>query len=517
MKTPYKVLGAGVATMLGRQSDLKKILGKLGRETPEHTSVIGAKYIGKTVFLNAVAQHFEANKGVFDACVYWDISRYTPSDDAEFFKKFASQIEKSINDVGKDYKEFFEKGTFETLKDVFEDLQEKSRRILIVIDNLDKLLQIGHLSRDAWDNLRTLGELSSVWFVTGSRKRLRELIGSPEVQGSPFWNLFGDTPMILRAFGEEDWSDFLAPFDGRKIVFVKGANAELDNYTGGMPILASAFCMNLWEKLADDQAITNETVVEMSKDFVSEKQDILKEIWNGCGDEQGIIEDLANERIDKSSIHQKELTNLENNGIVLKKNGKVCRLMKEFLDFEKPQVRKIQILFGKTEDFEKNIKRVLQLRLDQIKDLDSQLQFSLQSMVSKMDQPTHFVREIRGLVDRAFVVVWSQEFPDGQIPETFSQRWRFSGDDNAPSGRIDRISGNLSTQCYLLDLLTNVEKHGSTRISRAGYLLMSFLKNVGDFGQHLGNYSVLNGFVFSVCLSAIEMCELITKDLSKNN
>lgn len=511
--------------MFGRQSDFKKILGKLERQTPEHTSVIGAKFIGKTVFLNAVVKHLESNSSTFTACIYWDISRYTPTDDADFFKKLAGNLSNLIDQIGDQYGEFFKAGTFETLKDVFDDLQENDKRILIVIDNLDKLLQIGQLSRTAWDNLRTLGELSSVCFVTGSRKRLRELIGSPEIQGSPFWNLFGDTPMTLTAFTDEDWAEILAPFGERQIKLEKGACTELENFTGGMPILASAFCINLWENLSDGANATNETVTEMVNGFVAGKQDILKEIWADCADSQGSIEDLANEKIDKSSIDPKELENLENNGIVLKKNGKVCRLMKEFLDYEKPQIKELERLFGSTENFDKNIKKVLQLRLSQV-NVDETLLNFLRLAVENIYDPKVFCAQLRNLSKRALELIWKKDLPDGKIPDDWVNGWKQTdrkGNDperHPPEGIIPAGGRQL----YLLNLMTDARKAGESCVSRTTYLMLDYLYGVGDFGAHLDdnnlvegkNYPVPDEFAYTVCLQAIEMCDLLSRDLSKS-
>ena len=85
------------------------------------------------------------------------------------------------------------------------------------------------------------------------------------------------------------------------------------------------------------------------------------------------LQDLAFKRVNKSSVHGRNLTNLENNGIVSKKNGKVCRLMREFLDYEQPQIKDLERLFRKEENYKKNLEKVLLLRLNQLQEVDETL------------------------------------------------------------------------------------------------------------------------------------------------
>jgi hypothetical protein len=44
--------------------------------------------------------------------------------------------------------------------------------------------------------------------------------------------------------------------------------------------------------------------------------------------------------------------------------------------------------------------------------------------------------------------------------------------------------------------------------------MIDYLQSVGDFGQHLDDSQVPEGFTHAVCLTAIEMCDQLTKNLS---
>ena len=76
--------------------------------------------------------------------------------------------------------------------DVFADLAKEKEiaRILVVLDGFDHVLAGTGLTRNLWDQLRELARRPSLRLVTGSRRRLRELCRTEEVQSSNFWGIF---------------------------------------------------------------------------------------------------------------------------------------------------------------------------------------------------------------------------------------------------------------------------------------------------------------------------------------
>ena len=74
---------------------------------------------------------------------------------------------------------------------------------------------------------------ASLRLVTGSRKRLRELCKTEDSRTSDFWEIFYDTPLMVGCLEEEDWEDFLHPFESRAIAFDSSGperNDKLDRW-----------------------------------------------------------------------------------------------------------------------------------------------------------------------------------------------------------------------------------------------------------------------------------------------
>ena len=68
------------------------------------------------------------------------------------------------------------------------------------------------LTRNLWDQLRSLAQRTSLRFVTGSRRPLRELCRTEESRTSDFWEIFYDTPVRVTALDDSDWDPFFNRF-----------------------------------------------------------------------------------------------------------------------------------------------------------------------------------------------------------------------------------------------------------------------------------------------------------------
>src|SRR2546429_4271104 len=94
---PYLVLKPGIAHLRGRSNEWKSVLRRLEKHVPDHVSVVGPRYIGKTVFLNAVGEYLTTKHDHFDGCVYWNVGHDTPQTDTEFYRKFGHYASKAIS------------------------------------------------------------------------------------------------------------------------------------------------------------------------------------------------------------------------------------------------------------------------------------------------------------------------------------------------------------------------------------------------------------------------------------
>jgi len=213
------------------------------------------------------------------------------------------------------------------------------------------------------------------------------------------------------------------------------------------------------------------------------------------------------------------LLTLKQRGFVREKGSelKACRTIEQYVKTYKPQATELPRLFSRAVDYNRNIKSVIKLRFGQLDQVDERLIEHIRFAIEKLDKPYLFVNEIRSLVNRAFTVIWASDLPDGRIPAEWTAGWRQLDrngrpiERNPPEGIIPDEGGR---QCYLLSLMTDSRRAGETRISRPTYFMLNYLQSIGDFGQHLGNSHVPDGFTYTVCLTAIEMCEQLSRDLS---
>ncbi len=493
---------------------------RLDKPKPDHVSVIGPAHIGKTVLLNALAARLSQEGRPFDICIYWDVRRSRVESDADFYASLALQVAPALAKLDEGLAGELRAdggGSYLVLRDVFEILNEDNQKILLIMDELDLVLMASGVTRNLWDNLRSLAEKPGLRLMTGSRKPLRELCSSQDSRTSDFWNIFHPQPIRVEAFGEDDWEEVLAPFAQRQIQFERGANTEITNWTGGVPALTAALCEKLWDEAQDGVAISREQVNQMAGAYFASDETILPSLWKQCdADEQGDLHEIAQGKILVLNQHvpQNRFQALAYKGYVVEQKGSLkmrCRAMENYAKAHGADATGLRRLFGSAEDYEKNLRGLLELRLSQIQIADSDLRGQLVNAIQFLDSsPPTTLRQIRGIVDDAFNMIWASEIPDRKIPVMWVERWRYSGFDNPPTGRVP----DGAKRCQLLNWMTESRTAVDTKVSRATYFLIDSLQSYGDFGQHMQGEKVSASFAAIVCLIAIQLCARLSSELN---
>jgi hypothetical protein len=207
---PYQVTRTGaIPEMLGRERLFDQLYRQLSKSTPDHVTLVGPRLFGKSVLLNHLAKHVRPGRDGYLTSVYWDLGHETPGTDQEFFGSFAGAVRAALlgrrDDLANEINP--ERGK-KDLNDIFDLLADDNQRLLVIMDGLDRALSATTLTRNLWDGLKALGDKKSLWFVTGSRKKLRELCKTKESQTSDFWAIFNPNPVRL---GKLDDSDSVVP------------------------------------------------------------------------------------------------------------------------------------------------------------------------------------------------------------------------------------------------------------------------------------------------------------------
>ena len=210
-ENPYQVLGANVPSMLGRATLVRRIEGHLLKPSPDHVSVVGPAHYGKSVLLRHLADRHREGSSKYLTTAHIDLRRDTLTSDGAFKRRLAEEIKAALQPHRPDLSEWIEvedERIHELLDLVFGELETSGARILVVLDGFDYALAGAGLTRNLWDQLRSLAQKTSLGFVTGSRRALRELCRTEESRTSDFWEIFYDTPIRVAALDDADWVPF---------------------------------------------------------------------------------------------------------------------------------------------------------------------------------------------------------------------------------------------------------------------------------------------------------------------
>ena len=519
---PYQVLGASTPALIGRERPLQWLTSRLGKRTPDHVSVVGPKYIGKTVLLGELARRFSGGGSPFAACVYWDLRRETFDDDAAFFRALARRMATALDGVDATLAKHLRTDggdAWGMVQIAAEGLADERERVLVVLDNLDVLPLSEGLSKTVWDNLRALAELPSVWFVTGTRRTLRELpsIRPEEWYTSDFHRIFADNVLRLGAFEDGDLDALLAPLRAHVATVGKGFKTELAATTGGVPILAVQVLKHVWDGADPSGSVTHDDVHEATAALAEPLRGHLKDLWEACSDEeQSDLARVAFEgeiELDATSRHRAEV--LARRGFLVVSGSRAksqCRLMDGFAREHGASATSLNRLFEAEEDLHANMKAVLGYRLTQIAVTDPALRDYLDTAIDRVDKPHVLLAQIRSITDRVLQIVMDAECPDGEIPVEWTREWHYHLDSDAvPKGPAPVDSwGRLA----IIRLATDTRNGVATRISRPTSILLNALHHIGNFGQHKEGDPLYKGFALNACLSALELVNQVSQELS---
>ena len=283
-ENPYQVLGASVPTILGRAALVERIEGHLLKPSPDHVSVVGPAHYGKSVLLRYLADRHREGSSNYVTTVHIDLRHDTPTSDGAFKRRLAEEVRVALQPHRPELAELLEfedEGIYELLVLVFDDLEKSDTRLLVVLDGFDYALAGAGLTRNLWDQLRSLAQKTSLRFVTGSRRPLRELCRTEESRTSDFWEIFYDTPIQVAALEDADWDPFLEPLLVDGCTLDEHARNEVANWTGGVPFLLCALLRRLWESHGGSR-ISKLHIDQAAESLLQEQWGLLDELWVEC-------------------------------------------------------------------------------------------------------------------------------------------------------------------------------------------------------------------------------------------
>lgn len=534
MNHPYQVLGTSVPMMLGRKRLLEQLERHLLKPSPDHVQVVGPTLYGKSVLLSHLATKHQGVSAHYLTAGYVDLRHAPPATDGDFRRRFAEVVKQALT-VAKspvaDYLDLADPSLHELLILVFDELDKEKQRLLLVLDGFDHVLAGTGLTRNLWDQLRSLAQKGSLRLVTGSRRPLRELCKTDESRTSDFWEIFYDTPVSVSAFSDSDWEELLAPLAGGGVTVDGSGRKEAMNWSGGIPVLVIALLGKLADGMNSGARCTKPEVDAAATATLDERRQLLAEIWDDCDIElRSDLATLAAKEVDgipMSDLSDARQRALEQRGLATSAGNRMrtsCRLMAKFAVQQAPAVADLKRLFGTRDGFDANVRGLLEHRLAQVLDArtDADLRSYIQSAVRDLEpNPELALKWIRSLANRALVLIWEAELgPDQRLPDAWVTEWKQAGELLKWLDATQRLPRKQGAQCNALRLATGTEKvqPKAKFATKPTALLVDALQSIGDFGQHRDDFresTVTKAFAAAVVTWAIELVESLNRDLSR--
>lgn len=527
MPDPYQVLGPSVPPMLGRAALMGRIDNHLRKPSPDHVSVVGPAHYGKSVLLHHVAATYRDGIEQYVSAAYVDLRRgEPPASNREFMRRFAEEIKEALQAARPGLAEYFEfkdHPEYDVLDIVFGELEKDRVRLLAVLDGFDYALAGTGLTRNLWDQLRTLAQRDSLLLVTGSRRPLRELCRTGESRASPFWNIFHYEPVRVHALDETDWPAFLKPLRDTGCDLEETARKAIINWTGGVPVLVCALLGILWTE-HQGARVSKQMVDQAAKKLLLNPSEILGLLWDDCDHEvRSDLDALSRDGIPLTrSVGRRRSVVDRGFGRVSRERIKgSCLLMQRYAEEQAPAMTDLNRVFGSRHGFDRHIRSLLELRLKQVMTAgaDEELcRFVGNAVQHITPRPQDALTWVRSIAERALEVVWRAELPPDR---TLPAEWRREWDRNDVTYPHDqgKLPRSRRQQCNVLRLATGTERttRRTKHVTKAAFLLLDHLQSAGNFGQHRNDYpdtEVTIGFAAAVVLSAIALVECLTRDLA---
>ena len=512
--------------MLGRRYLMREIDKHLQKPEPDHVSVVGPAHFGKSVLLRHVATSYRAKPSGYLTTVHIDLRHGIPTSDKDFIRRLADEIKTQLQEFYPQIAELIDledEAIHEILGLVFEELERKGQRLLVVLDGFDYALAGSDLTRNLWDQLRTLAQSVSLRLVAGSRLPLRELCKNEDSKTSDFWEIFYDTPLRVASLDDDDMAAFLLPLFNEGCEFDTSARKEITNWTGGAPLLVCALLQTLWEDHRGSR-LSKLEIDQAAKSQLIERRHLLGALWDDCDDKiKADLSILCDRDIPLTDLPEWRRRSVEERGFGRVSGNRLrssCRLMERYAQAQAPAIADLTRLLGTTVGFETHIRSLLELRLAQVPiGADDELYACVRNAIHALAPvPGGALVWVRSIANRALRLVWDAELPpDRTVPSRWRNEARNAGVNYPDQDKLPREYG---AQLSILRFATGTRRTSRQvrYITKTTFLLLDYLLSVGDFGQHRDSFpetEVTIGFATAVVLAAISLVECLTDDLQR--
>ncbi|MCD0458675.1 ATP-binding protein [Roseiconus lacunae] len=526
----FPILGTEDIPLVGRAQLLDRIWSDLTKPTPSNLSVVGPRYIGKTVLLKALADRARETDSPYKVVVYWEVGCNPPQSDDQFRADLCDQLHHALGcDATKHSElrtELAEEKSHSTLKEVLDWLDKDGDKVLMIWDGFDKPLSQGHLTAPLFGQLRSYFNESSHTIVTAARALQSELAADKKVEDSPFWNMFDLNPVRV---GPLETDDFQAAFKKAGFSPQRGGEPELKNWTGGHPILFFSMLNQLHS--SNDMEFDNTHVNNAAKSVGQTLAEFMDTLWASCSaDAKATYRSLVeHQELACNTVTRETQLALTSQSLASESGSKLkpaCKLIQEHVQASKGQQGGIKRGFATSQDYESNIRELLELRLSHAKrPVNNRLHKLVRQSISHLpDDPDDCLNNLTRIEELSLDVVWQFEAnSDGQLPADVISAWTSSpcDRDRTVKERMDsndwRIPSDRLQQILILERLTGSRKDFTPlakKISKDTYVLLNAIHSFRNRTEHTDGQQMPVGVAASALLLCIELLSCLEKELA---
>lgn len=254
----------------GRHSEIVRIYSRIAADQPQSVSVVGEPRIGKTSLLNWLYHEDSRAKYIIDdPTKYVYLLLLLKEQPPDLPEAFFAQMSNALQATGHGRMA----PNYEGFRRLVEDLMEEGRKLVLFCDDFGLVTQNRAFSLEFFSFMRSIANNHDVAYVTTSSEELQKLCASPDLEESPFFNIF--TSVTLRPFNDEDARKVIEEPAGEAEISFAGEVDRMLDLAGGLPYL-----LQLTASLAFD-AQTNGTLRmdHVAEDVFAEARTFLDLLW----------------------------------------------------------------------------------------------------------------------------------------------------------------------------------------------------------------------------------------------
>jgi hypothetical protein len=525
----FPIMGTEIPLILGRTKIMQQLWNNLTKPTPSNLSLVGPRFIGKTVIMNALAKRIADEESPYKFVLYWHIGHVAPASDEDFITQLCEKLRDLLSQSKEDtsvYCEYLKDHCFSNLAEVVDSLNEEDMPIIMLWDGFDKPLGQGNLTVHLWDQMRTIFYGKKHKIVTATRRPLSESIRSQDAITSPFWNIFDMTPMRVGIFDDQDCDAIIGKLSQH--TFQSGAKTELIKWSAGFPPFFLEILNQINANIPSGQ-VDNDAVSQAARKATEKLYEIISATWNDCSAE---AKDLYIQLVDHGEMLFADAGKSERNCLIEKgfahqssnKLAASCRILQEYIKGTERDTGSMARLFGTWDDYETNIRDLLERRLGHISHFDDRLQRLIARAIEDIPEyPNDCLNNLTSIEEQSLDLIWQREFGQTRvIPQEIIDYWEHVNLDEKIVQRIKEQPGNVipgdrGLQCGILQLLTGSRGGFETRAKYATkdtYVLINALHSFRNRSQHADGQSMHVGVAVAAIMICLELLSCLDRELA---